>query len=142
MSKIKKKEIKNNNLKSKLIYDDNQMIIPKLKEHYPILQRSQSNFSKSLINDINYITNQINKKKLHNSSSLDFEKELNKIKFHTPIKKNQYEEINKDIDNKLKKSFVNSFFDEKNLSKNFFTPNIKNQTINENLNNTIKKLKV
>jgi hypothetical protein len=114
--------------------------MPKLKEHYLILQRSQSNFSGSLINDINYIKNQINKKKLHNSSSLDFEKELNKIKFHTPIKKNQYEEINKDIDNKLKKSFVNSFFDEKNLSKNFFTPNIKIQHLKENLNNTNNKI--
>lgn len=138
--KIKRKEIKNKNLKSKSIYDDNQMIMPKLKEHYLILQRSQSNFSGSLINDINYIKNQINKKKLHNSSSLDFEKELNKIKFHTPIKKNQYEEINKDIDNKLKKSFVNSFFDEKNLSKNFFTPNIKIQHLKENLNNTNNKI--
>ena len=98
LSKIKKKNINNNSLKSNLIYEDNQMIIPKLKEHYPILQRSQSNFSKSLINDINYITNQINKKKLHNSSSLDFEKEINKNKFNTPNKKNQYEEINKDID--------------------------------------------
>ena len=64
--KIKRKEIKNKNLKSKSIYDDNQMIMPKLKEHYLILQRSQSNFSGSLINDINYIKNQINKKKLHN----------------------------------------------------------------------------
>ena len=138
LSKIKKKNINNNSLKSKLIYEDNQMIMPKLKEHYPILQRSQSNFSKSLINDINYITNQINKKKLHNSSSLDFEKEINKNKFNTPNKKNQYEEINKDIDNKLKISFVNSFFEDKNLSKKFLTPNIKNKNTNENLNSNNK----
>ena len=138
LSKIKKKEINNINLKSKLIYDDKQMIIPKIKEHYPILQRSQSNFSGSLINDINFITNQINKKKLKSSSSLDFEKDLNKNKFNTPMKKNQYEEINKDIDNKLKISFVNSFFEDKNLSKKFLSPKIKNQSINENVNNSQK----
>ena len=43
--KMRRKEVLNyRNFNSNSIYYDNEMIIPKLKEHYPLLHKSQSDF--------------------------------------------------------------------------------------------------
>ena len=42
---MRRKEVSNyRNFNSNSIYYDNEMIIPKLKEHYPLLLKSQSDF--------------------------------------------------------------------------------------------------
>ncbi len=42
---MRRKEASNyRNFNSNSIYYDNEMIIPKLKEHYPLLHKSQSDF--------------------------------------------------------------------------------------------------
>ena len=134
--KMRRKEVLNyRNFNSNSICYDNEMIIPKLKEHYPLLYKSQSDFfnKNSTINS---------NKKVSGLNS--YEKNNNKKK--NSLKKNeisQFDIINKDIDNKLKISFVNSFFEDKESKKKNIIPNIKikNRKLNiKEKNNSSQKI--